>query len=457
MPASPPIAPQDRALSVGELNRLAREVLEHGFPLLRIVGEVSNLARPASGHLYFTLKDDSAQVRCTMWRSRAHTLPFRLDNGMRVEARATVTLYEARGDFQLAVDALRPGGTGDLYEAFLRLRDRLRAEGLFDDAAKRPLPRYPRRIGVVTSTAAAALQDVLVALERRAPCIHVVLYPSVVQGDGAGNRLTEAVSTASRRAAVDGIDALLLVRGGGSLEDLWAFNDEGLARAIRACPVPVISGIGHETDVTIADLAADLRAPTPTAAAELVSADYHAARSELDAIGRALRSELVRRVEAAAQRLDRAAMRLVHPRERLARSAEQLERLREALVNSVRRRNETERLRCATLALRLRNARPRIDGPSERHARLRERLDAAVRALLERRRERLAALSAQLTSLSPQATLARGFSIVRDPRGNIVREAAQLAAGALIAVELGSGSVDAQVTATRPGPGTGLS
>lgn len=444
--------PADAPLSVSALNRLARDVLERGIPLLRVVGEVSNLARPASGHLYFTLKDDAAQVRCTMWRARAQSLPFRLDNGMRVEARAAVTLYEPRGDFQLSVESLRADGTGNLFEAFLRLKAKLEAEGLFDGSAKRPLPRFPRRIGVVTSPAAAAWQDVLAALARRAPCIEIVLYPAQVQGDSAAAQLVRALDAANRRASRDGIEAVLLVRGGGSLEDLWAFNDEALARAIRRCAVPVVSGVGHESDFTIADFAADHRATTPTMAAELVSAGYQAAAAGLDGLQAALARALDRQLDAAAQRVDRAALRLLHPRERLARAQDDCNRLGTALHAGLARRIEREAARRDTLALRLRAARPRLDDASTRTARLAERLTAAAGRTLAARDERLEALAAQLAALSPSATLARGFSITRDAQGRIVRDAAQLEPGAAIGIELARGRVEAEVRACESEP-----
>lgn len=435
-----------RPLSVGELNQLARQVLERSIPPLTVHGEVSNLARPASGHLYFTLKDERAQVRCTMWRSRAQTLPFRLENGMQVEARASVSLYEPRGDYQLSVESLRAAGSGNLFEAFLRLKQKLEIEGLFDAAHKRPLPDYPQRIGVITSPAAAALQDVLAALARRAPGLHVILYPAPVQGDGAPAKLSQAVATASARAHHDGIETLLIVRGGGSLEDLQAFNDEALARAIRACSVPVVSGVGHETDFTIADFAADLRAPTPTAAVELASAGYHAAAERLATLERALKSSQQQRLNTAVQRLDRAALRLLHPRERLSRSNERLTHASKALTATINRRNERERMRCDALALRLAAAKPRFDHPIERCTRLAERLASASAAFTARRQERLSSFAARLETLSPQATLARGFGIVRTNDGEIVRNPASLTTGEKLVIELASGSVNATVT-----------
>ncbi|HYX65760.1 MAG TPA: exodeoxyribonuclease VII large subunit, partial [Burkholderiales bacterium] len=253
-------------LTVSQLLRSVRDTLERRFPLAWVAGELSNLSRAPSGHWYFTLKERGAQVDCVMFRSRAALLAAELREGMQVEARALVTLYEPRGRFQLTVEAIRPAGLGPLYERFLRLKDRLGAEGLFDERLKRPLPEHPRAVGVVTSRAAAALRDVLTTLARRNPAVPVIVYPVPVQGEAAGERIAAMLARASRRAECD---LLLLVRGGGSIEDLWAFNDERVARALRACAIPVIVGVGHETDFTIADFAADRRAATPTAAAEL--------------------------------------------------------------------------------------------------------------------------------------------------------------------------------------------
>lgn len=242
------------------LNQLVRKALESSFPLLWVNGEISNLRRPASGHVYFALKDDNAQVDCVMFRGRAQLLPFRLQDGMRIEARALVTLYEARGGFQLNIETLRHAGIGALFEAFARLRGKLESEGLFAAERKLPLPRFPRRIGIVTSLQAAALHDVLAALKRRAPHLPVVIFPTLVQGEGAAEGIAEAIGIAAGRGACD---VLIVARGGGSIEDLWAFNEETVARAIDACPIPVITGIGHETDTTIADFVADCRAATP--------------------------------------------------------------------------------------------------------------------------------------------------------------------------------------------------
>lgn len=432
-------------LTVSALNRLAREALEARFPLLWVAGEISNLTRAPSGHLYFTLKDAQAQVRCTMWRNRAQLLPFRPENGMRVEARALVSLYEARGDFQLGVEALRETGVGNLYEAFVRLKDKLAAEGLFDAGRKRALPLFPRRVAVVTSPAAAAWHDVLAALKRRAPHLEVVLYPAPVQGEGAPRALCDALEQAAARAETDEIDVVLLVRGGGSIEDLWAFNNEALARTVRRCPVPVVCGVGHESDFTIADFAADVRAATPTGAAELASAGFYEARGRLDALERALCAALQYRLSALAQRLDRAALRLVHPRERLRRAAQDCERLRQRLAAVMARRLERLNADQRLLQLRLAARRPDIERESERCARAASRLAAAANALLRQHTGRLAALSAHLHHLSPQQVLGRGYSITRDGAGRILRSAAEVESGAPISIELARGRLHATV------------
>ncbi|HPE05324.1 MAG TPA: exodeoxyribonuclease VII large subunit [Thauera sp.] len=445
LPANGAATPAAQVVSVSELNRMARELLESALPLMWVGGEISNLVRAASGHVYFTLKDASAQVRCAMWRNRAQLLAFRPENGMRVEARALVTLYEARGDYQLSVEALRPAGIGSLFEAFNRLKAKLAAEGLFDEEGRRALPRYPRALGIVTSPQAAALRDVLVTLRRRAPHLPVVLYPAPVQGADAPVRLLEAVRSAGRRAAEDGVDVLLLVRGGGSIEDLWAFNDEALARALRACPLPVVCGVGHETDFTIADFAADLRAPTPTGAAELASAGWYAARAELAVLEPRLRRAVERRFGELAQRLDRAALRLVHPRERLRRERDTLARLGERLRHATARRLETADLRTTRAGLRLRAAAPRPQALAARVDMLGERLARAATRLLEARSQRLEALAAHLQHLAPQAVLARGYAIARDERGRVLRNAASVPEGSAVSVQLADGRLDTRV------------
>ncbi|MBI5785656.1 MAG: exodeoxyribonuclease VII large subunit [Rhodocyclales bacterium] len=420
-----PTAVLPEILSVAELNRLARSLIEREFPLLWIAGEVSNLTRAPSGHWYFTLKDADAQVRCAMFRSRAQSVSWRLENGQQVEARALVTLYEARGEFQLNVEALRRAGLGKLYEAFLRLKEKLAADGLFAEERKRALPRFPRRIGIVTSPRAAALRDVLVTLGRRAPTLPCVVYPTLVQGAEAAGQIADAIRVAGERSECD---LLLLVRGGGSLEDLWSFNEEAVARAVAACPIPVIAGIGHETDLTIADLAADRRAPTPTAAAELASAGWFEAAAETAQFGVALRSGMRASLERRMQRVDLLARRLVHPAERLARSRQRLDHLASRLTGAADRLAASRQGRMADLRLRLARARPN----------------------LERQRTLLAALAAGLTALNPQAALARGYALVRTPDGELVRSHRQLAEGMALRLRFAEGGANALVSKIIP-------
>ena len=428
-------------LSVSELNRLARTAIEQRLPLLWVSGEVSNLTRAPSGHYYFSLKDASAQVRCVMFRSRAQLLPWRLENGQQVEANALPTFYEARGEFQLGVETLRRAGLGKLYEAFVLLRDRLAAEGLFADESKRSLPRFPRAVGVVTSPRAAALHDVLTALQRRAPHVPVVIYPTLVQGNGAPAQIL---------AAHEQQQVALGAAAGGSLEDLVAFNDEAVARAVRGCPLPVVVGVGHETDTTIADLAADLRAPTPTAAAEFASAGWHAAAEEVAALELGLRSAMRRRLERRMQAVDLLARRLVHPAEACARTAQRLAHLATRLEAAAHRRLHREQGRLADLRLRAAECRPRIEASTSRAAAAARRLHQAWRRGQEARGARLERLAASLAALNPEATLARGYSIVRNADGTIVSDAANVKEGEALSLRFASGGAEAVVIRTVP-------
>jgi len=387
-------------LTVSALLRSVRDTLERRFPLAWIAGEISNFRPAASGHWYFTLKDEAAQVDCVMFRGRAAALDWRPEDGARVEARALPTLYEPRGRFQLNVEHMRRAGLGPLYERFLRLKATLEAEGLFDAAAKREVPAHPKSIGVVTSRQAAALRDVLTTLHRRNPAIPVIVYPVPVQGDGAAAKIAEMLATANARRECD---VLLLVRGGGSIEDLWPFNEEIVARAIRRSAIPVVAGVGHETDVTIADFAADRRAPTPTAAAEMVSpsrAELLARVAEL--AGRATR-EALRRIETAMQGVDALARRLVHPRERLRTSRQLL-------------------------------------------AQLTARLSFASAHRVESLAAQLAQLNAALASLNPGAVLQRGYSLTRNAIGEVIVDASQVREGERLSTTLAKGSLESQVT-----------
>jgi exodeoxyribonuclease VII large subunit len=386
-------------LSVSALLRSVRDTLERRFPLAWVSGEISNFRPAASGHWYFTLKDDAAQVDCVMFRGRTAALDWRPEDGMRVEARALPTLYEPRGRFQLNVEHMRRAGLGPLYERFLRLKAKLEAEGLFDPAARREIPAHPRSIGVVTSRQAAALRDVLTTLQRRNPSIPVIVYPVPVQGEAAAPRIAGMLATASRRAECD---VLLLVRGGGSIEDLWPFNEEVVARAIRASAIPVVVGVGHETDVTIADFAADRRAPTPTAAAEMVSPARAELLARVAALAERATREALRRLETAMQTVDALARRLVHPRERL----------------------RTSRQLLAQLAARLTFA-------SAHH--------------IEALAAELGRLKAALVSLNPGAVLERGYSLTRNARGDVVTDATRVAEGERLTTTLAKGWLESEV------------
>ena len=394
-------------ISVSELNRHARDLLERRFPLGWVAGEISNFKRYDSGHAYFTLKDAGAQVRCVMFRGRSQSLDWQPKEGMQVEVRALVTLYEPRGDFQLNVETMRRAGLGPLYEKFLRLKERLEREGLFDPGAKRAIPAFPKTVGVVTSTAAAALRDILATLRRRNPSIEVIVYPVPVQGEGAAARIAAMLAMANRRAECD---VLLIARGGGSIEDLWQFNEEVVARAIRASRIPVVAGIGHETDITIADFASDLRAPTPTAAAEAVSPSRDALFARLaELVARGSRSA-VRRIDTEMQKVDGLARRLVHPRARLAASGSLL----------------------AQVVARLTAARPDIAGRERERGELTRRLAFAMRRNLERSAQQLRRLEASLVGLDPTAVLSRGYSLTRNANGEVVRDASTLAEGEVL-------------------------
>jgi exodeoxyribonuclease VII large subunit len=408
-------------LTVAELNREARRLLEQQFPLLWVAGEISNLTRAASGHIYFSLKDAQAQVRCVMFRSRAQLLPWKLDNGQQVEVQALVTLYEARGDFQLNVEGMRRAGIGRLYELFLKLREKLASEGLFAPERKREIPRYPRRVGIVTSPQAAALRDVIAAFRRRAPHVELIIYPTLVQGAEAPTAIVAALDKAHAR---NECDVLLIVRGGGSIEDLWAFNNEAVARQLAVSPAPTICGVGHETDTTIADYVADRRAATPTAAAELASAGWFEAAAEVEALDDALRSTLQSVLEARMQALDRLALRLVHPAQRLAASRQRLELLAHRLQAAMQQGMTQQ---------------PRLD-------RLNHRLRQAMAGQLARQQRRLSHCQGALAGLSPLATLERGYSIVRTADGRIVQDAAQVAAGDALQLQFSRGSAGARVT-----------
>ena len=437
----------DRVLSVSELNRSVRLLLEQSLPLVWISGEISNLTIAASGHWYFSLKDKTAQVRCVMFRGRTTALDFRPSEGLQVEIRATPGLYEPRGEFQLNVDFMRKAGLGALFEQFERLKAKLAAEGLFDATRKRPLPQHVTRIGIVTSPAAAALRDVLTTLRRRMPSIQVVLYPTLVQGEGAAAQITRAIEIANRRAEVE---LLIVCRGGGSIEDLWAFNEEPVARAIAASQLPVVSGVGHETDVTIADFVADRRAATPTAAAELVSPNRAEMSLRLQQLARRLQRDIWRRLQSDEQRLDYLARRLQHPGQKLQQQQQRLQQLQARLQQALARRLEQARWRLDLAGQRVPALRPDIPQLMRQQAQLQQRMAAAANRQLQLLELRLRHAAVQLQQLNPAAVLERGYSIVETSKGRVLTDASQAQLNQTLKIRLARGRVFAGVSAIEP-------
>ena len=429
-------------ISVADLNRRAREFIETGFPLLWVAGEISNFTRAASGHCYFSLKDASAQVRCVFFRHKAALVDWKPENGMQVEVRALPTLYEARGDFQLTVENMRRSGLGALFEAFERLKRKLEQEGLFDPARRKPVPQFPRCVGVVTSPKAAALRDVLTTLARRMPGIRVVLYPTPVQGEGAGEKIAQAIRIASARAEAD---VLIVCRGGGSMEDLWAFNEEVVARAIVDSAMPVVSGVGHETDFTIADFVADARAPTPTAAAELVSPNRAELLARLGVLGARLVRDIDRALGTRMQHLDYLGKRMVHPGERIGAELRHMGHLANRLRSATSHALDAVKWNLSGLARRLRDGLPDIDAHSASQRDLRLRLQHGQARLLEQHEARLGRMQANLDHLNPQAVLERGYSIVAKLGGQIVRSSQQVAAGEVLRLTFARGAARTKV------------
>jgi exodeoxyribonuclease VII large subunit len=429
-------------LTVSELNQAVARLLEDSFDVNWVRGEVSNFMPAASGHWYFTLKDNGASVRAVMFRSKAAAVGFIPKSGDSIELKGRVTLYEARGEYQIQAEQLRRAGLGSLFEAFLALKRKLDQEGLFDPAHKRDIVGHPRAIGVITSLSAAALRDVLTALARRAPHVPIVIYPAMVQGTGASLQLRQALALANDRQEVD---TILLVRGGGSIEDLWSFNDEALARDISASVIPVVSGVGHETDFTIADFVADLRAPTPTAAAELVCI----ARSELSGQVSRAREQLShvmrRKLEKLSQRVDRIAMGVVSPAQRLSHQEERLNGLVYRLRHASQRAFQQLRVQSDRAQARFKAELPEVSAQRATLLRTSTALSVCQRRMFAMRQASLMGLEAQLRALSPEQTLSRGYAIVRTAKGQVVRSSQELKLGQVVEINLAKGAATAQV------------
>lgn len=411
----------NRVFRVAELNFAIKQLLESNVPLLWVRGEISNLVKAASGHFYFSLKDDQAQVRCVMFRHKNQLLRETVANGQQVEVLAVATLYEQRGDFQLTVEQMRPAGLGILYERFERLKQLLQNEGLFAAERKRALPAFPTRIGIITSPQAAALRDVLTTLRLRMPSVPVVLYPTPVQGTGSAEKIVQAIAVANRRAECD---VLILCRGGGSIEDLWAFNEEVVARAIAASEIPIISGVGHETDFTIADFVADERAPTPTAAAQRVAPDRHALLRSLQDQAQHLQRAQRNRLHNAMQAVDYLQRRLVHPAQQLQRQTQQLDQLQQRMQRAFAYRKQQQHWQWQSLV---------------------QRLIKAKRTAQAQRSVRVDNAAQHLILLDPTKVLARGYSMVQDASGAVVSDAGLLAIGAELSITFAKGWVRTEV------------
>ncbi len=434
-----------RALTVSELNHQARHLLESSFMQVWVEGELSGFSRPSSGHWYFSLKDQKCQIRCAMFRGanqRIRTLPR---EGDQIRIRGKVTLYENRGDFQIIVELLDPAGLGALQQAFEALKARLQSEGLFDPARKKPIPATPRHIGVITSPTGAAIHDILTVLKRRCPAIPITLYPTAVQGQAATADIVQAIDRAQRHGLAD---VLIIGRGGGSLEDLWCFNEEAVARAIAACPIPTVSAVGHEVDVTIADFVADLRAPTPSAAAEKISPDQQDWLRRLTEQQGRLGQSARRLLQRLDNQLGHLSARLRDPRRELLEKAQRMDELELRLNKAIRNRLDQQKQKTDYLLQRMSAQSPRrtLKTASEQTQQLEERLTLAARHLLRQKDERLQHIAQTLHVVSPLATLGRGYAIVRDDQGRIVRKAGDLETGDQITARLGRGSVSAQVT-----------
>ncbi|MBA8579811.1 exodeoxyribonuclease VII large subunit [Escherichia fergusonii] len=436
--------------TVSRLNQTVRLLLEHEMGQVWISGEISNFTQPASGHWYFTLKDDNAQVRCAMFRNSNRRVTFRPQHGQQVLVRASITLYEPRGDYQIIVESMQPAGEGLLQQKYEQLKAKLQAEGLFDQQFKNPLPSPAHCVGVITSKTGAALHDILHVLKRRDPSLPVIIYPTAVQGDDAPGQIVRTIELANLR---NECDVLIVGRGGGSLEDLWSFNDERVARAIFASRIPVVSAVGHETDVTIADFVADLRAPTPSAAAEVVSRNQQ---------------ELLRQVQSTRQRLEMAMdyylanrtrrftqihhrLQQQHPQLRLAHQQTTLERLQKrmsfALENQLKRAGQQQQR--LTLRLNQQNPQPKIHRAQTRVQQLEYRLAENLRAQLSAMRERFGNTVTHLEAVSPLSTLARGYSVTSAADGAVLKQVKQVKVGETLTTRLGDGVVISEVSQVK--------
>lgn len=434
------------AISVSELNSIAKDLLENHFQGIWVGGEVSNLTRAASGHYYFSLKDNGAQVRCAMFKFAAARLAQPLKEGDHIEVLGKISIYEARGEFQITVNEVRQVGLGQLFERYEQLKQQLQNEGLFAPERKKKLPENPRAIGIVTSLAAAALRDVVTTLRRRAPHIPVMVYPTLVQGAGSEKHIAATIELANQRAEVD---VLIVCRGGGSIEDLWAFNEEIAVRAVAASNLPVVSGVGHETDFTLSDFAADVRAPTPTAAAELVSPNRIVFVQKIQALQTALHYFLRQYYENAVQKTDFLAQRLVHPQQKWQTQTVQVQQMKQQLHYAMRMQWHTQQQCLVQQQQKLQHHQPDLNHYQQQLNHFQAALRLAKQHYFQQQHDYLAQQSALLAAVSPQNVLQRGFAVVQDARGRVVKEATKLKAGQKLHLVLAKGKTDVQVLAQQ--------
>lgn len=435
-----------KVLTVSELNNNTKQLLEQNIPLMWINGEISNLKRYQSGHWYFSLKDNQAQVRCVLFSHKNQFIDWQPKDGMQVEVLALVTLYEPRGDFQLNVEIMRHAGLGKLFEMFEKLKTKLQQAGLFSPAQKKPLPAFPKQVGIITSLDTAALRDILSTLRRRMPFLPVIVYPTLVQGKTAANSIADTIKLACRRAESD---ILILCRGGGSIEDLWAFNEEVVALAISTSSIPIVSGIGHETDFTIADFVADMRAPTPTAAAELVSKDRIELSHRLNTLHQHMHRTTLHRIERAMQQMDTLSHRLIYPGDKIKQQVIHQQHLQDQLITTWAHQLEKRQWKLLDLNQRLIASSPRIARLQEQQNELVSRLGNAYSRYSETLSARLKNLQMQLSHLNPQAVLERGYSITHAKDGVIIRDSKQIHSGDRIQVKFAHGMCEADVSTTR--------
>ncbi|MEH6358171.1 MAG: exodeoxyribonuclease VII large subunit [Pseudomonadales bacterium] len=444
------LSPQREILSVTDLNRRARNLLESEFKQVWVEGEISNFSRPASGHWYFTLKDNGAQVRCAMFTNRNRSLRIQVQNGMHVILRAKVSLYEGRGDYQLIAENLIDAGEGRLQREFEELKRSLAAQGLFSEQHKQPLPVLPSHIGVVTSPTGAAIRDILTVLKRRFPGIPVSVIPAAVQGKGAAAQIVGAIKLAqSLQDSEHPIDALIVGRGGGSLEDLWPFNEEAVARAIFDCTIPIVSAVGHEVDFTIADFVADVRAATPSAAAELLSPDRDEWQRSVKKHQRSLVDNLQRRLFNASQQLNHLLKRMRHPGQQLQEQAQRLDDIEARFTLAISHQLKLQKSQLETLSATLSQHQPshQINHLNMHNQQLSQRLQNAMKHTLENFQHRLKSNGLALHTLSPLQTLARGYTITKDPQGRIIRDSSAVQIGDKIITQLGHGQLTSAVEA----------